>query len=390
MPKLTARKVASLRDAGMYSDGDGLYLRIGTKGGKSWILRTVIHGKRRDLGLGSVKTKTLAEAREEAYALRKVAREGGDPATARQREALTFEEAALNVWEQLKPTWHGPAHAQRWKSSLDMYVFPHFGSRPIHTIQSSDVLGVLAPIWVAKNDTARRVKQRVNQVFDWAKGAGHYPSENPTVGVEKSLPRVKAKPKHHPALPWQELPAFMAELKQMEGVSARCLELIILTGLRSNEGRGARWEEFSGDVWTVPASRMKIKDEVHRIPLASEAKAIVGQMAGYDDVLVFPSPQKSKSGLAKPLSDTVFESLYERMGRTGFTTHGFRSTFRDWSSEYAHADREIAEMVLAHAVGGPVERAYARSTLFDRRRDLMLRWARFATGKETGKVVALA
>lgn len=371
----------------MYGDGDGLYLRIGAHGGKSWILRTVVQGRRRDLGLGSIKVFSLAEARDSARELRKVARKGGDPDEHRKRESLTFEEAARRVHANLKKTWRSEGHAARWLSSLERYAFPEIGSKPIQDIDSSHVLKVLSPIWADKNETASRIKQRIASVFDWAKGAKLYPHENPVNGLKKALPTVKQRPEHMAALAWSDVPEFMSDLRQREGISARCLEFLILTAARSGEARGARWEEIDGDVWTIPGERMK-NGLPHRVPLVPAAKAILDGVKGLDDDLIFPSPSRSSKG-NRQLSDTVFAALYRRMKYENLTTHGFRSTFRDWCSERNTAPREVAEAALSHTVGDRVERAYARSDLFVRRRSLMERWADHVAGKQT-KVVRIA
>ena len=367
----------------MHGDGGGLYLRVGPTGAKSWILRTVVHGRRRDFGLGSATLTSLAEAREKARELRKVARDDGDPDTVRRRESLTFEDATRKVHANLLPTWRSEGHGVRWLSSFERYVFPAFGQRPVHTITNADVLGVLTPIWAEKHDTARRVKQRIASVFDWAKGAGHYPHENPVNGLEKALPSVKRRAVHMAALSWPDLPAFMSELSAREGVSARCLAFIILTAARSREAREARWDEIDGDVWTVPAERMK-RGVAHRVPLSAAALTQLESVRGLDDELIFPSANRNRDGNTKPMSGTVFAALMKRMKREGFTTHGFRSTFRDWCGESANVEREVAEAALSHAFGDRVERAYARSDLFERRRAIMDLWGRFATGKMGG------
>ena len=297
----------------MYGDGDGLYLRVGPTLAKSWILRTVIHGKRRDLGLGSAKLVSLAEARESARELRKTARAGGDPSEVRRRESLTFRAATEKVYANLLPTWRSKDHAARWMSSFTRYVFPTLGARPIHTINSADVLGVLTPIWADKHDTAQRVKQRISSVFDWAKGAGHYASENPVNGLEKALPAIKRRVEHMSAMPWAALPGFMSELAEREGVSARCLAFVVLTATRSKEARLARWGEIDGDVWTIPANRMKRCVE-HRVPLSTGALAELMRVRGLDDSLIFPSANRTPDGSAKPMSDTVFSALTKRSG----------------------------------------------------------------------------
>lgn len=389
MAKLTAKKVDNLKEPGFYGDGEGLYLKVGAGGAKSWILRTVVHGRRRDLGLGSANLVPLSEARTKSREYRRIARDGGDPDTVRKQESITFEEAAKRVHEGLVPTWRNQKHAETWLSTVENYANPKFGKRPLHTIGTADILGVLSPIWTEKYETAKRLKQRLATIFDWAKGAGHYPHENPVNGVKKALPSVKKRAEHMAALPWQAVPAFMEDLAKREGVSARTLEFIILTAARSGEARGARWEEIDLEKqeWLVPAERMK-RGVPHRVPLSEAAVSVLKAVKGLDPVWVFPSPQRDREGHARPQSVMVFKSLFKRMGKEGFTVHGFRSSFRDWCAESAKVDREVAEAALSHATGNAVERAYARSDLFERRKALMDGWARFATGKE-GNVVRM-
>lgn len=391
MPKLTAAKVKALKEPGMHGDGSGLYLRVGSTGAKSWVLRVVVHGRRRDLGLGSAALVTLGEARETARRLRKIAREGGDPDSERKRESMTFEEAARRVHAQLLPTWKNAKHSSTWISSIETYANPVFGKRPIETVNSADVLRALGPLWTSRAETARRLKQRIATIFDWAKGAGHYPHENPVNGIKKALPVVKGGGKHLAAMPWRGVPGFVDDLARRKGISARTLEFLILTAARSGEARGARWAEIDWDAraWVIPAERMKA-GKPHRVPLSDAAMAILEQMRGLDPVLVFPSPVRAKDGSARPQSDAVFVALLKRMGREGFVPHGFRSSFRDWATEFAHADREVAEAALAHTVGNATERAYARSDLFERRRALMDTWAAFVTGEHADNVVPLA
>jgi integrase len=389
MGNLSVKRVAATRESGMYGDGDGLYLRVGPSGAKSWILRTLVHGRRRELGLGGLAWMGLAQAREEARKLRAEARAGRDPDLLRKREELTFEAAAKRHHSSLTRTLKSDRHADLWLRSLEIYAFSKIGKRPVSTITSADVLSILNPIWAKKHDTARRVKQRIAAVFDWAKGAGHYSHENPVAGLKKALPAVKRKAEHMAALPWRELPGFMMQLAARDAVSARCLEFLILTALRSGEVRGAQWSEIDLDaaVWQVPDARMK-RGVPHRVPLSFEALAVLQKVRGLDPVLVFPSPKRGKDNTTQPLSVMAFKPLLGRMGVDGFTVHGFRSTFRDWCSESARADREVAEAALSHATGNEVERAYARSDLFDRRRALMDAWGRFAVGG-TGEVAAL-
>ena len=377
MPKLTVKLIQAIKEAGRYGDGDGLYLEFGSTGSKSWILRTTVQGRRRDIGLGGISWVSLAEARDKARKARKIAKDGGDPlAEKRAKEGMkTFEEAAREVYENLKPGWReGGVHVKHWISSLERFVFPVIGQRPIDTIQSGDVLTVLTPIWHKTPETARRVKQRIRTVMQWAKGANLYDEENPVEAAEGSLPKhVSGQVKHYAAMPYDALPGFMADLAGRKGVAALALRFLILTAARSGEVRGARWSEFDleNGVWAVPGERMKAKMD-HRVPLTAEALAALDAARGLDPDLVFPGQRRGK-----PMSDMTLTAILRRMERGDFTAHGFRSTFRDWAAERTSAPREIAELCLAHFVGNAVERAYRRSDLFDKRRDLMDRWARW-------------
>ncbi|SHJ24236.1 tyrosine-type recombinase/integrase [Wenxinia saemankumensis] len=387
---LTARKVETVKEPGMYGDGAGLYLRVGPTGAKSWILRTVVHGKRRELGLGGQSWVSLAEAREEARKLRKVAREGGDPDTVRKRETLTFWEAAEKVHAGLLPTWKNAKHAETWLQTVRTHAKPAFGNRPIETVGTADVLAILTPIWTEKHETAKRLRQRLGTIFDWARGAGHYPGENPINGLKKALPNVKHRADHMASMPWQDVPAFVSELRERDSMSSRCLEFIILTAVRSGEARGARWSEIDFDkaTWTVPAERMK-RGLPHRVPLSDQALEVLAKVKGMDADLVFPSPTRANSRQARPLSVMAFKPILRRMKREDVTVHGFRSSFRDWASECAHAPREVAEAALSHATGNSVEQAYARSDLFERRCLLMDRWGKYVA-ERNAKLVRIA
>lgn len=382
--RLTVAQVNRQKEPGRYSDGGCLYLVVTPSGAKQWVARLTIHRGQTDLGLGGTSYVTLAEAREEAARLRRIAKSGGDPRVERRRETLTFGEAALRVHKNLLPTWRNKKHAETWLATVENYANPKFGQRPIESIGTADILNVLTPIWTEKHETAKRLKQRLSTIFDWAKGAGHYPHENPVNGLKKAMPNVKRRPEHMAALPWQEVPAFMAELAEREGVSARCLEFLILTGARSGEARGAAWNEIKSGVWTVPGERMK-RGVTHRVPLSAQAQKVLALVRGLDSDFVFPSRTSDADGRTRPQSVMVFKALLKRMQRDGFTVHGFRSAFRDWCSESAHADREVAEAALSHATGSEVERAYARSDLFERRRALMDEWGRFVASATIGK-----
>ncbi len=397
MPKFTDRSARGRLKPGMHSDGRGLYLHVAPSGARSWILRATVKGRatasgtpyRVEVGLGSLDDVGVKEAREKAAPLRTLARQGINPLDEKRRERLTFAEAAKRVHEELLPTWRNRKHAETWLATVENYANPKFGKCPIEDVSTADVLSVLSPIWTEKHETAKRLKQRLSTVFDWAKGHGHYKGENPVAGVKKALPKVKREAEHMAAMHWRDVPAFMDELGQREGISARTLEFLILTASRSGEARGARWNEIDLEAreWVIPGERMK-RGIPHRAPLSEAAVSVLKRVTGLDPDLVFPSVQRAADGSARPQSVMVFKSLCQRMGHEGFTTHGFRSSFRDWCSESANAPHDVAESALSHAVGNAVSRAYARSDLFEQRRPLMDRWGQFATG-QTGKVVEL-
>lgn len=386
---LTARRVETIKEAGMHADMNGLYLCVSAGGAKSWILRATIKGHltpagrpyRVEVGLGSVAGKPLAAARAEALRLRNLARDGKNPLDEKRKVHLTFDDAAKRLHAELSPTWKNEHHRQTWLASLQADASPLIGNRPLDTITTADIHRVLSPIWVDKHETAKRLKQRITAVFDWAKGAGHYSLENPVNGLKKALPLVRRQPKNMAAMPWADVPSFMDELQQREGVSALCLRFLIHTATRSGEARGARWGEIEGNLWSIPAERMK-RGLPHRVPLSPEAMAVLEAARGQDADLIFPSIQRNADGSGKVMSDMVFKALFLRMGKDGFVTHGFRSSFRDWCSESARAEREVAEAALSHAMGPEQERAYARSDLLDRRRELMCRWSSYLVGSK--------
>ncbi len=376
MGKFTARKIEALKEPGHYVDGDGLALVIGKRGGKSWVLRTMVRGKRRDIGLGGVSWVSLAEAREKARALRKIAREGGDPIAARRagKTCPTFEEAARRVHaEQIMSRGRNEKYRVQWLNTLRDHAFPHIGSKPVRDIVQSDVLRVLAPIWTEKPQTARLVRQRLRTVLNWARTAGYFEGVNPVEGVEEGLAKQKNRVRHHAAIPWGDVPDFMNELG--ESVAELALRFLILTAARSGEVRGARWPEIDTEkrLWIIPADRMKSERE-HRVPLSDEALVVLGRVHGLDGDLVFPGQKRGRS-----MPDTTLLKVSKRKGREGATVHGFRSGFADWASERGGMPREIAELSLAHEVGNATERAYRRSDLLDKRRTLMERWARFCS-----------
>ena len=385
---LSAVGIRALREPGRYADGNGLFLFVDVSGAKRWVLRTVVQGKRCDIGLGGLKLVSLAEAREKAAEYRKLARLGGDPLAQRRKERMavpTFAEAAHLVHAEHSVSWKNAKHAQQWINTLSEYVFSAFGERRVDQIDTPDVLRVLSPIWLTKPETARRVRQRIRTVLYWAKAAGYRSGENPVDGVAKGLPRQPDPDDHHTALPYLRIPEFLEKLRESDaGEPARlAFEFLILTATRTAEVLGAGWSEIDTEdrMWTIPRERMKGNRE-HRVPLSERCLAIVDRARELTGGEGFVFPGRSR---AKPLSNMVFLMILRRLGLE-VTAHGFRSSFRDWCSERTNFPREVCEMALAHAVRDKTEAAYRRGDLLEKRRDLMASWAAFATGAQANVV----
>jgi integrase len=382
--RLTAVFVRNIKKPGRYHDGNGLCLFVDDSSAKRWLLRIVIGGKRRDIGLGSVKLVSLGDAREEAARLRKLARAGGDPLAERRKERVTvptFKEAAIKVHAGHAATFRNPKHKADWISSLEMYAFPHFGDSRIDTITPADVLTALNEIWLKRPETARRVRQRLRAVFDWAKASGLRPGDNPVDGVLRALPRHTGDKTHHAALPYADVPAFVTMLREADATEATKLafEFMILTATRTGEVIGARWEEIDRDArcWTIPAARIKAGRE-QRVPLAPRCMELIDRAAAIADSgpYVFPGRYPKRT-----LSNTVFLMLLRRVKRDDITGHGFRSSFRDWCAECTRFPNAVAEAALAHVVKDRTEAAYLRTEFFEQRRSLMTTWATFVTTK---------
>lgn len=400
MPKklkeLSALAVSRLKTDGRHAVGgvDGLHLRI-AGASRSWVLRVAIGTRRRDIGLGSYPEVSLAEAREKARAMRQKIRDGIDPVEERRaskaRAALeaaktkTFEECAHAYIEANRAGWKNAKHAQQWHNTLATYAFPLIGHLPVASIDTGLVLSVLQQpvgegktLWLDKTETAVRLRTRIEAVLEWAAFRGYRSGDNPARWkghLEHELPsKNKIKQvKHHPALPYAEIGAFMQELRKREGMAARALEFVILTATRSGEVRGATWEEIDLDarIWVIPASRMKAAKE-HRVPLAAEAVKLLQSLPRIEgNPYVFPAPRAGK------LSDMALTMLLRRMGRDDLTVHGFRSTFRDWAAETTAYPREVCEHALAHKLADGVEAAYQRGDLLAKRARLMADWARY-------------
>ena len=377
-----------IKEAGMYPDGNGLYLRVKPNGAKAWVLRYQLDGRRRDAGLGPFPDITLAKAREEADKRRRELREGVDPiehrrAAARARRvetirAMSFWECAEKYIDTFSPEWKNSKHRAQWPSTLQKYALPIIGDMNVAEISTDDVLRVLNPIWKTKPETASRVRGRIETVWDWAKARKLCAGENPALwrgNLDKLLPRRNKKRtvRHHPALPYVEIPEFMAALRANASISARALEFTILTAARTSEAIESTWSEVDLDakLWIIPKERMKAGAE-HRIPLTDAAVAMLRSLPSKEgNPYVFPGARQKR-----PLSNMAMLELLRDM-RKGLTVHGFRSTFRDWCAEQTNFPREIAEKALAHTVGDETERAYQRGDLLEKRGKLMQAWARF-------------
>ena len=380
--KLTKKLIENL-GKGRHGDGNGLYLVVDPSGARRWIVRVVVKGQknkkgaplRTDFGLGGADIVTLPQARDRALEYRRMAKQGLNPRFNARQEIPTFEEVAQQVHIERLPTWKNAKHGQQWINTLRDYAFPKIGRMPVDAIGQPEVLMCLSPIWTVKHETARRLAQRIKTVLGVAKSKGFRSGENPVTEIKdaKVLPKVTAKPKHHKAMKWQDVPDFYAELKSRNAMAAKALMFTCLTGSRTSEVLGLRWDEvdLEARLWTCPAERMKTGEE-HRVPLTDEILAIIKPLQAMASEYVFEGQKRHR-----PLSNMSMLMLLRRMKIEGVTVHGFRSTFRDWASEVANAPREVAEMSLAHKVGSGVERAYARSDLLERRRVLMNRWSGF-------------
>ncbi len=334
---------------------------------------------RTDFGLGGADIVTLNQARERALEYRRMAKQGLNPRFNARQEVPTFEEVAQQVHIDRMPTWKNAKHGAQWINTLRDYAFPKIGRMPIDSIDQPEVLMCLSPIWTEKHETARRLSQRIKIVLDVAKSKGFRSGENPVTAIKDAqvLPKVKAKPKHHMAMRWQDVPDFYADLKTKTAMSAKALMFTCLTGSRTGEVLGLRWAEldFEKRLWICPAERMKTGEE-HRVPLTDEMLAIIEPLKAMESKYVFEGQKRHQ-----PLSNMSMLMLLRRMQVEGVTVHGFRSTFRDWAAEEANAPREVAEKSLAHSVGSDVERAYARSDLLEKRRALMRMWSQYVTSR---------
>jgi len=393
MPKkakaLSAIEVKRLIRPGRHAVGEvaGLLLVVKPSGAKSWILRTMVGNKRKSIGLGSYPEVLLAAAKEKARVTKEMIADGTDPIAEKRakREALkkemmstiTFAEAARQCHEKKSQEFKNQKHSHDWISSVNLHAIPVIGDLPVSEIDMPQILSVLQPIWTEKTETATRLRQRLEHILSWATVSGYREGENPArwkghLSEILPAPNKVRKRSHFKALPWQEIGAFMVDLRKRQGMSARALEFIILTACRSGEVRGAVWEEIDlkNKIWTIPAERMKMKKE-HRVPLCDDAIKLLKSLPRLSgSKYVFTAPRGGQ------LSDMALSMTCRRM-KVEAVPHGFRSTFKDWSTENTSFPNMVSEMALAHAVGNAVEAAYRRGDLFEKRRMLMDSWQEF-------------
>lgn len=392
--KLTALRVEKIKNPGYYGDGKGLWLRVKSTGAKSWVFRFMIQGKQREMGLGPYPEIGLADARQLAAEFREQSKRGVDPIEARNQaqaeqqemarlaaaQLMTFSQCASAYISAHRAGWKNAKHAQQWENTIATYADPVIGEISITAIDVPMVLKVLEPIWHEKNETANRLRNRIELIIDWAIARGHRQTANPARWrglLDKLLPAPAKvqKTEHFAALPWLDINPFIKALRQQEGIGRMAFEFCILTATRTSETIGARWEEFNlkAKTWTIPPERMKAKKE-HTVPLSDRCLAILEEVKPLSDSAGFVFPGRSKG---KPLSNMAFLMQLRRMGRDDLTAHGFRSTFRDWCAEATAYPKDVIEMALAHAIENKVEAAYRRGDLLEKRRRLMADWAAF-------------
>jgi len=400
MGKLTTKGVQKLvRESkpGLTNDGDGLYLKIGKGGGASWIYRFRWSGKLRDMGLGSYADTSLSEAREIASEQRKLVKQGIDPLAAREQKTeveagpITFTHCAARYIQSHRRSWRNAKHARQWVSTLKTYVRPVIGNLPVEDVTTQDILKILAPIWTVKNETAKRVQGRIENILDFAAAHEYRDPVNPA-RWRGHLDKLLAKPSrvqkvnHHPAMPYEQVAAFMDLIQGYSSMSSKALQFLILTATRTSEVLNAEWHEvdIAKKTWRIPAERMKANRE-HRVPLSSQAMDLLlclPRVKGNNHI--FPGMKAGRSLSNMSLLQFMRGLGYGTNGEQGnYVPHGFRSSFRDWTGEVTSYPRDVAEMALAHTIENKVEAAYRRGDLFEKRRAMMQEWADFImpTGK---------
>jgi len=374
------------RRAAMFADGGNLYLQTTvSKSGdisRSWVFRYEYLGQRHDVGLGSIETRGLADARAKAKEMRLQLLDGIDPLEAKERNraeqkerlaecarAMTFKDCFEACLASHEEGWKNAEHRRQWRTSIEQDVLPVIGDLAVDDIGTPHIIKVLEPIWKSKPETASRIRGRIERVLAWATVRGFRSGDNPARWrghLQEMFPAVGkiAKVNHHEALPYVEVPSFMAKLRDQEHIAARALEFAILTAARTGEVLGAKWDEIdlAAKTWTIPGNRMKAGKQ-HKVPLSDRALAILASLPRHDKRVL-------------PIGESAMSWHLKRL-RPGVTVHGFRSTFRDWASERTSYPPVVAEQALAHSIGNKVERAYHRTDLFEKRRRLMADWAEY-------------
>lgn len=402
--RLTDLRIRRATKAGMYPDGAGLYLQVRGSNARSWILRYMLNGKAREMGLGSYPEMGLDDARQQAEDCRRLRNSGIDPIDRRkadraaqqldQAKAITFSDCAARYIAGHRAGWRNEKHAAQWESTLATYAEPTLGKLSADAVSTELILRILEPIWKTKTETANRVRGRIEMVLDWAKARGYRTGDNPARWrghLDKLLPKRSKlkKVKHHPSLPYAELPAFMLKLRSDESTAARALEFAILTASRATEAVKAKGEEINerDGLWSVPDSRMK-SGVGHIVPLSERATTIAkAQIKAHGKSYIFPGLRAGKA-----LTDAALLVLLDRTGFPDITTHGFRSTFKTWAAECTAFPRDVVEKALAHTLEDKTEAAYMRGELLEKRRKLMDAWAKYCSSapvSKSGNVVSI-
>jgi integrase len=385
--QMTDISIKALTTPGRYTDEQtkGLHLWVKNTGRKYWNLRYTCSGSRKGIGLGAYPEVSLKQARIRAIEHRNLINKGVDPiqvkkasnAAAFQPASEKFQDFALNYIATMRPKWRNQKHGDQWVATVTTYAFPVIGAMPLAEIDTQHVLDVLTPIWVTKSETAVRLRGRIERILSAAITRKLRPAVNPALWkghLENLLPTPRSTDKHHEALPYGEVPAFMARLREADGISALALEFTILNASRTGEVLQARRTEVQGNIWTIPGNRMKAGRQ-HQVPLCQRSMdlILIAQNQDSESQFIF-----SRGG--KPLSSMAMLMMVRRM-QSGLTVHGFRSSFRDWVSEETDHSPEVAEMALAHTIGNKVEQAYRRGNLLERRRQLMQDWESYCNSK---------
>jgi integrase len=386
--RLSARRLSGLTEAGRYADGNGLYLSISENGGRRWVFLYRRHGKLREMGLGSAKSVKLAQARDLASGAREALARGLDPIEARDaaKGSLSFEQCADGYIADNKAGWRNAKHGDQWTNTLKEYAYSVIGKLPASDVATSHLTKILNPIWTEKTETASRVRSRIEAVLDWARVKGYRHGENPARWrghLDQILPKRSKvqRVRHHPALPFAELPAFLKRLREMPGTAPKALEFTILTIARTNETIGGKIPEIdmTAAVWSVPGERMKTGRD-HRVPLTTRAIQILKEV-GIKEKDNRQGPIFFGQREDEHMSNGAMLAVLDRMDMGHVTVHGFRSTFRDWAGETTPFPNEVVEMALAHTIPNKAEAAYRRGDLFEKRRELMNAWTDYCGGE---------